>query len=152
MLVVKKSVSIVFVDDCGDTIFGWMSMRMMVKMNLDDDDVNARRRLCHISFFVTIIFISSVIACQAKRVNVVVEAIAFASDKRRISGRTPWTGRRGRAALLYLSLFLDLLQNKCQYGTLICYNILCTAIDIYSYFTRIGTTTSIYLLILTNIA
>ena len=81
MLVVKKSVSIVFVDDCGDTIFGWMSMRMMVKMNLDDDDVNARRRLCHISFFVTIIFISSVIACQAKRVNV--------QSRQEESGRTP---------------------------------------------------------------
>ena len=78
MLVVKKSVSIVFVDDCGDTIFGWMSIRMMVKKNfnldivkLEDDDANAkRRRLRHIPFFVTIIFISSVIACQAKRVNV----------------------------------------------------------------------------------
>ena len=94
MLVVKKSVSIVFVDDCGDTIFGWMSIRMMVKKNfnldivkLEDDDANAkRRRLRHIPFFVTIIFISSVIACQAKRVNVVVEAIAFALTRGELVG------------------------------------------------------------------
>ena len=70
MLVVKKSVSIMDEeeDDCGDTIFGWMSIRMMVKKNfnldivkLEDDDANAkRRRLRHIPFSVTIIFISSV--------------------------------------------------------------------------------------------
>ena len=81
MLVVKKSVSIMDEedDDCGDTIFGWMSIRMMVKMNLDDDE-------CHIPFFVTILFISSVIACQAKRVNVVVEAIAFALTRGELVG------------------------------------------------------------------
>ena len=74
MLVVKKSVSIMEEedDDCGDTILRWM-MRMMVKKNfnldivkLEDDDANSkRRRLRHIQFSVTIIFISSVIACQA---------------------------------------------------------------------------------------
>ena len=63
VLVVKKSVSM----DCGDTIFGWMRSRMIVKKinrdmtKLDDDDANARRRLCHIPFFVTIVLISSVI-------------------------------------------------------------------------------------------
>ena len=97
VLVVKKSVSIMDDeedDDCGDTIFGWMSIRMMVKKNfnldivkLEDDDANAkRRRLRHIPFFVTIIFISSVIACQAKRVNVVVEAIAFALTRGELVG------------------------------------------------------------------
>ena len=66
VLVVKKSVSIM---DEEDDDFGWVSIRMMVKKNfnldivkLEDDDANAkRRRLRHIPFFVTILFISSAI-------------------------------------------------------------------------------------------